>query len=345
MQQKELQALVKLGEVMRRIGYSESYDTSLTISESSFEQLLQVVKRQSHYNGWFTEESVKLSLVAHGEMLKEEVLRDFMSSYLPVKEAKKVLVIMAGNLPLVGFHDFLCVLMSGNKIIAKLATEDQQLLPALVHILFEIEESFKEKIQISAGLIKDSEAVIATGSDNSTKYFEQYFGQKPHIFRKNRTSVAILDGTETKDDFQGLGTDIFQYFGLGCRNVSHLLLPKGYDLGKFFEGIFDFGSIVNHHKYANNYDYNKAVHLLNQIPLLENGFLLIKESNDLHSPLAMLNYHYYENQVDIDSYLEENKEAIQVVVGKNYVPFGQAQQPTISDFADNVDTMRFLTSL
>jgi hypothetical protein len=189
------------------------------------------------------------------------------------------------------------------------------------------------------------DAVIATGSDNSSQYFEQYFGKYPHIFRRNRTSVAILDGSETKNEIVQLGHDIFDFFGLGCRNVAHLLIPEGFDINRFFEGIVEHSNVIQHNKYANNYDYNKAVYLLNKEPLLDNNFVLLRETEDLYSPLGMVHYHSYKTYQEVEDYLSLREKNIQAVVGHGFIPFGNAQKPTLSDYADGVDTMHFLNSL
>lgn len=346
MKQKDIiDGFVQLGKIMSAIAQEESYNPTLNCTEELYTQLNSVINKQYQYNGWFTKESVLFSLLSHSEMLAEQTLTDFASSYSFANNSKNVAVIMAGNLPLVGFHDFLCVLLSGHAITIKLSSDDKTLLPALIAILNSLDERFKTKIHITSGPIKNIDAVIATGSDNSLKYFKEYFGKYPHIFRKNRTSIAVLEGDETPEEIAQLGKDIFQYFGLGCRNVSHLLCPKGFDINRFFEGIYGYGDIINHHKYANNFDYNRAVYLLNQIPILENGFLILRETTDLHSSLAMLNYHFYESQAAVDAYIAKHKDEIQVVVGKNFTPFGLAQTPRVTDFADNVDTMRFLSEL
>lgn len=344
-QEEIISGFVQLGEIMLAASNEESYNSNWKISEQAYERLIETVNRQFHLNGWFTKESVQFSLQSHSEMLQRTELEQFVSHYTFVTSPQKVAVIMAGNLPLVGFHDFLCVLLSGHTVVVKPSSEDQTLLPELISILEAIDSRFNDRIILSKGLVKEMDAVIATGSDNSLKYFEEYFGKKPHVFRRNRTSVAVLDGTETKNEIEQLGKDIFQYFGLGCRNVSHLLFPKDFDISRFFEGIFSYSEIINHHKYVNNYDYNRAVYLISQIPLLENGFILLKETNDLHSSLAMLNYHYYTDSNDVENYLAEHEENIQVVIGKQYTPFGVAQTPSINDFADNVDTMQFLSVL
>jgi len=248
------------------------------------------------------------------------------------------------HLPLIP-KDFLSVLLSGNIAVCKLSSDDKTLLPALSEILIQFEPGLKERIIFSHGPIGKIDAVIATGSDNSTKYFEQYFGAYPHIFRTNRTSVAVLTGKETDEELKFLGNDIFQFFGLGCRNVSHLIIPDDYPIEKFFEAILEQGDIINHHKYANNYDYNRAVYLLNQHAILDNNFVLLKESEELFSPLAMLFYHRYGSMDEVYAYLKHHEEKIQCVIGKDFIPFGQAQCPSLDDYADGVDTMKFLEKL
>lgn len=344
-QQAIIQAFSRLGTIMQGAATNQSFSQEWNISEVLYEKLQDAILRQKSLNGWFTEDMVNFSLLSHGKMLEKSTLEQFVVNYRFAEQSKHVLVVMAGNIPLVGFHDFICVLLSGHQIIAKLSSDDKRLLPILCEILVEIDERFQERIVLTEGVSKGFDAVIATGSDNSLIYFEQYFSNYPHIFRKNRTSLAVLDGTETKEELEQLGMDIFQYYGLGCRNVSHLLIPESYDLDTFFGGIISYGDIVNHNKYGNNYDYNRAVHLISEIPLLENGFLLLKETTDLVSPLAMVHYHRYKNQAEVDEYIENNKTSIQVIIGKNYFPFGKAQQPEITDFADNIDTMKFLESI
>ena len=239
---------------------------------------------------------------------------------------------MAGNIPLVGFHDFLSVLVSGNKIVAKLSSDDKTLLPALGQHLIEFIPGLKERIVFTSGRIGEIDAVIATGSDNSMQYFEQYFGKYPNIFRKNRTSIAVLKGDETEDDIKSLGSDIFDYFGLGCRNVSYLLLPEGFELSRFFEGVISYGEVIHNNKYGNNYDYNKAVYLMNKLEILDNNFCLLRESNELFSPLSMIHYQFYKDQSDIDNYIKEHESKIQVVVGRDYLDYGQAQCPAFNDY-------------
>lgn len=345
-QNKKIVALDQLGKIMRLLGENHpwnSYESGLI--ETEYETLNTLIRKQFVLNGWFTEEAVRFSLKALGEELKKEQLERFTQNYCHSSTPKKIGVIMAGNLPLVGFHDFLCVLLSGNKIIIKLSSDDKTLLPALIDILIKLLPELSEFIEISVGKIGAIDAIIATGSGNSMRYFESYFGHLPHLFRKNRTSLAVLDGTESNEELEALGKDIFTHFGLGCRNVSKLLIPEDFDLNRFFSAIVPYGEIVNHHKYANNYDYNKAIYLMNLEKMLDNNFLLLKESDELFSPLAVLYYQRFKNQEEVNNYIEKEKENLQVIVGHEYHQIGTAQCPTLFDFADGIDTMAWLQSL
>jgi len=218
-------------------------------------------------------------------------------------------------------------------------------LPAFSKCLVQFVPDLEKRIEFSEAKMGQIDAVIATGNDNSTRYFEQYFGRYPHVFRSNRTSLAVLTGEETPEELVNLGKDIFAYFGLGCRNVSHVLIPTGFDVNRLFEAFYTLGDIINHHKYANNYDYNRAIMMMNLQNVLDNNFVLLRESKDLFSPLAMLHYQYYANQSELENYLVENKDKIQAIVGRDFIPFGEAQCPKLSDFADGVDTMEFLSRI
>ena len=345
-QETIIKGFAQLGKLMRALGNNQEWtDFSVGVTEQEFESLQITINKQFSYNGWFVKENVKNSLLSLGNELTEERLSNWAKSYAYSNNPKKVAVIMAGNIPLVGFHDFLSALISGHHVVAKLSSDDATLLPKLAEHLVEFTPDLKSRITFSQGRIGAVDAVIATGSNNSLKYFEQYFGKYPHIFRKNRTSLAVIDGSESKEQLYELGKDIFQYFGLGCRNVSHLMIPKSYDLNLFFEGIVEHGDVVNNNKYGNNYDYNKAVYLMNKAELLDNNFVLLRESNDLFSPLSMIHYQRYADQQQVDQYLSEHEEALQVIVGNSYTPFGKAQAPALNDYADGVDTMHWLSSL
>jgi hypothetical protein len=341
-----IKGFVQLGKLMVALGEGKEWnDFSIGVTEEEYGELNVVINKQIGYNGWFKKENVQKSLLSLGTQLTEDNLKNWLERYAYSEQPKKVALIMAGNIPLVGFHDFLCVLLSGNVAVCKLSSDDKTLLPALASHLMQFVPAVKERIEFTTGRIGVVDAVIATGSDNSLQYFEQYFGKYPHIFRRNRTSLAVITGEETKEDFDALGHDIFDYFGLGCRNVSHLLIPRGFDLNRFFEGIIGHSEVVNHHKYANNYDYNKAVYLLNQQQLLDNNFVLLRESNSLFSPLSMVHYQYYNNPEEVSAFISTHQDQIQAIVGHNYIPFGQSQCPMLDDYADGVDTMRFLETI
>ncbi len=248
------------------------------------------------------------------------------------KVSLRVGVVMAGNIPLVGFHDFLSVLISGNSLIAKTSSRDSELIAFTGDILCSINHGFKERIKFTDGFLKDFDTVIATGGDNSSRYFEYYFGRYPHIIRRNRNSISIIQGNETDNELKALGTDVFSYFGLGCRNVSKIYVPEGYDLTKITSNWTSFSSIINHNKYANNYDFNKAVSLVNKENFTDTGYLLLKENQALSSPVAVL---YYENYNSLDYVTQKNenlKERIQCITGRSHVPFGQSQFPHLWDY-------------
>jgi len=314
-------------------------------SETQLHQGLDKLIEMAHiYNGWFIPEFVKESIINVSSLLKEEELLKFSSS-IKEKTPKTVAVICAGNMPMVCFHDILCVLLSGNKALIKLSSDDNVLLPFFLKLLTHYEPEYESQILFAEGRLGAFDAVIATGSNNTAGHFKFYFGKYPNIIRKSRTSVAILTGTESKEDLKNLGKDIFLYFGLGCRNVNKLMVPKDYSFNTFFESIVDFGFVVNNKKYGNNYDYHRAIYLLESIAFLDNNFLMIKESVDLHSPVGVLYYQYYENELELNTYLNSIKDDLQCIVGEKNVPFGYSQQPVITDFADNVNTLEFLVNL
>ncbi len=306
----------------------------------------ELINSASAHNGWFTKENITFALHGWSEILTEEKLNKWLSPYnFPEKQPKTVAILMAGNIPLVGFHDFLSVLITGNKVLAKLSSNDTILLPFLAKKLIEIEPGFAELIEFTEERLSNFDAVIATGSNNTARYFEYYFGKYPSIIRKNRNSVAILTGNETPEQLDALAEDIFRYFGLGCRNVSKLFLPKDYNFDPFFNAMYGWKEIINNNKYINNYDYNKAVYLMSNIELLDNEFLLLKEDNGFSSPISVVFYQYYESEDELRKYLSENKEHIQAIVSEKDIPFGAAQKPQLWDYADGVDTVSFLLNL
>lgn len=299
------------------------------------------------YNGWFVKDFIKESLLNISTMLEAASVDAFCKNLKEPKDQKTVAIIMAGNIPLVGFHDLLCVLLSGHKALVKLSSDDNVLMPFFIKLLEHYEPEISNRIKFAAGKLMDFDAVIATGSNNTARHFEYYFGKYPNIIRKNRTSVAVLTGTETKEDLKQLGKDIFLYFGLGCRNVSKLLVPENYVFDTLFEAVFDWKFVVDNKKYGNNYDYNRTIYLLNSEKFLDNNFLIIKPDNGLFSPVSVVFQQAYKNQAEVDAYLNENRENIQCVVGKGsgYIPFGYSQQPVITEYADGVNTLDFLVNL
>ena len=305
--------------------------------------------RASNSNPWFTHDSIDLAFKGIRIFLDRDTLRTWTGIYQLPDKSLRVGIVMAGNIPLVGFHDLLCVLVAGHKAVIKLSSQDNVLLKKLIEFLIEESPAFESQIEL-VDTLPVVDAVIATGSDNSARYFKKYFGKYPHIIRKNRTSIAILDGSETINDFESLGKDIFSFFGLGCRNVSKLLVPKGYKMQTLLDSLQGYKEIANHAKYFNNYEYNKAIYLVNKIPHLDTGFLLLKESSDLTSPLSVVYYEEYSDEEHLTNILKLYTDKLQCVVSQLKldlvtVPFGQAQLPEIDDYADNVDTMNFLCSL
>jgi len=332
------------------------------------EQLLAVIDSEQYYNAWFTPTSTLNAVKAIGSMLNREDLAYWLSvDHSPLSidhsqdedtmdhgpsamDPKKVGLILAGNIPLVGFHDVLCVLASGHHALIKASTQDARLIKYILNMLVEIAPGFEGSFSFVERLA-NFDAVIATGSNNTSRYFEYYFGKVPNIIRKNRNSVAVLTGKERTEQLFLLGHDIFDFFGLGCRNVSKLFVPKGYNFVPFFEAIEPHQPIINHHKYNNNYDYNKSIYLVNGDKHLDNGFLLVKEDERMASPLAVLYFEYYDDLDDAQIRLAGLSEQIQCIVSNTQlyldnqiVGFGESQKPKLWDYADGVDTMAFLTT-
>jgi len=293
----------------------------------------------ANYNPWFVAKHCDLALKGISKFLVKEKLEQWAMPYnTTLSASRKVGVVMAGNIPLVGFHDLLCVLISGHHLSAKLSSQDTVLMRYMIDQLVTIEPRFKDQITLTERM-NDAEAVIATGSDNTARYFEYYFRNIPHIIRKNRSSCAVLQGNETDEQLIALGRDVFSYFGLGCRNVSKLFVTKGYDFVRLLDLWEQFKDVSDHHKYVNNYDYNKSILLVNRVQHFDNGFVLLTENQALVSPISVV---YYEvGEPDVSS------EKIQCIAGSgdNMIPFGKTQEPELTDYADRVDTMKFLTAL
>lgn len=349
--QQRINAFHELGRFLQQFSTKEfKKDDSVLNNDLFFEGFKHQIKLAKEHNGWFDLDNLVYSFKSWSKALKKENLEEFLSSYSITESSEKtVAIIMAGNIPLVGFHDFLCVLLTGHKVLVKQSSNDKQLLPFLAKYLEFSCPEFKGKISFTEDKLEHFDAVIATGSNNTSRYFEYYFKGKPSIIRKNRNSVAILDGSETEEDLKALSEDVFRYYGLGCRNVSKLFLPKDYNFDAFFKGIYHWHDLVNSAKYANNYDYNKAVYLMSEFDMLENGFFMIKEDESYSSPIATLFYEYYDSVSDLTTKLDKDADLIQCMVSKldfkHTIDFGQTQQPNLSDFADDVDTIEFLLKI
>jgi hypothetical protein len=343
-----LNAFVKLGSFFKE--YCKYAKNKTQIDENQqpwFVKFDEILILSGHHNGWFTPENILFSLENWAALLTPSRLESWLSAYdLDKNKPKTVALIMAGNIPLVGFHDFICTLITGNKVLAKLSSNDIILLPFIAKYLLEIEPLLKDQISFTEGKLEDFDVVIATGSDNTSRYFEHYFGKKPNIIRKNRNSVAILSGNETNDALTALGEDIFRYYGLGCRSVSKLFVPKDYNFDSLFKALYPFNAIIEQHKYANNYDYNKAVYLMSLFKIVENGFLMLKEDKNYASPIATVFYEFYDSLEALKIRLSNDKDKIQCLVANGFtadeVPFGQTQKPSLADYADNIDTVDFL---
>ncbi len=301
-------------------------------------------------NAWFTREQVLFAMGVWGDLLKQEPLEQWLANY-PNNPGKAVTValITAGNIPLVGLHDFLCVLLAGHKALVRCASNDRVLLPFLSEVLIEFDPELSDRIRFTEKTLESHDAVIATGSNNTSRYFEHYFGGKPHIIRKNRNSIAVLTGGENIADLDGLAEDVFRYFGMGCRSVSKIFVPENYDFDPMFQAFFRFKDLIHHQKFANNYDYNKAVFLMSGDAMLDNGFLLLKEDPQMSSPIGTLFYETYQDLETLKRQLDEASEQLQCVVGpatlEGSIGFGASQKPSLTDYADGVDTMEFLLGI
>lgn len=332
--EQRIQAFHQLGQVLR------------SLPSEKLEEWCHLAKSD---NAWFTAGNVKLAIEGISSFLHLDTLTAWTNKYpLQTLKSKTIGTIMAGNIPLVGFHDFLCVLISGHNLLMKVSSKDSKLFGIVVEELITIEPAFKEKIKIVDGPMKGFDAVIATGSDNSARYFDYYFNKYPNIIRKNRTSCAVLTGKETKTEMLALGKDVFSYFGLGCRNVSKLFVPADYSFQVLLDTWSTFSEVIDHHKFNNNYDYQKAILLVNQQPHLDTGYTLLCESDNFVSPISVLFYEFYKSEDDIINKLIANRTKLQCIVGNEAfctVSFGNTQHPAVWDYADDVDTLAFLSSL
>ncbi|WP_375239515.1 acyl-CoA reductase [Aurantibacter sp.] len=349
--EQRIKAFTELGRFLSQFTSSEfKKNDSILHNDLFFDGFKHQIKLAKQHNGWFNLDNLIFSFNSWSKALEKSNLESFTSNYSFNKVTpQNVAIIMAGNIPLVGFHDFLCVLLSGHNVLVKQSSNDKQLLPFLAKYLEYVENGFKGKVNFTEEKLENFDAVIATGSNNTARYFDYYFKGNPSIIRKNRNSVAVLNGNESEDDMKNLSEDIFRYFGLGCRNVSKIFVPKGYNFDTLFNGIYHWNDIINYHKYTNNYDYNKAVYLMSEFDMLENGFFMIKEDTSYGSPIATLFYEYYDDLDSLKIKLSNDNDLIQCIVSNedigNKVNFGETQQPKLTDFADSIDTIEFLLKI
>ena len=339
---EKIEIISDVGEFLKNY-LDEKYDNNKDDKIIEFEK---VIKKAQLNNPWFTDENIKINLTYWSKKLIKTNLNQWLSKYnLKDTFRKNIAIIMAGNIPLVGFHDFICVFLAGHNSIIKLSSNDEYLLPFLLNLV----KFPSDRVVYLDGMLKDYDAVIATGSDNTSRYFEYYFKNKQSIIRKNRNSIAILDGNETDEDLKSLSHDILTYFGLGCRSVSKLYVPKDYNFDSFFNSIFGYKDLINNHKYANNYDYNKAIYLMSEYKFLDNGFFMIKEGNEMHSPISTVNYEYYDNISHLNEKIKQQEDNIQCVVSnikfEGRIDFGETQNPSLNQYADNIDVMNFLLTI
>jgi len=339
--------MVERGDLITSFGQLGN-ELRLAIQESQSDadhELNQVKQRAFVQNGWFTSNEVDHALQQWADLLHEDKITNWLSTYSSPKTPLNVGLVLAGNIPLVGFHDVLCTILAGHKAHIKCSSTDSILLTYLLEKLVAIEPQIKEHFTIQDGFLKSWDAAIATGSSNSARYFNQYFGSKPSIIRKNRTSIAVLDGSESEEELAGLMEDAFRYFGLGCRNVTKLFVPINYDLNKIFKASIPFSYLLENKKYVNNYNYHKTLMMMNQETILENDLFVLAEKTDIFSPVSVLNYETYKTEEELTNKIEPILDDIQCVIGNKNLAFGEAQKPGLDDYADGIDTMDFLVNL
>lgn len=344
-----LEPFIQLGRALDAFGNGSPWPGhAIGLTEDEYAAFDRAIASAHVCNGWFTEGEVRHAAKGLAAMLEPGPMMEWLSRYPALetpRPSRTVGIIMAGNVPFVGFHDLMCVLLAGHRARVKTSSDDAGLTPALIGLLSHFSPELAARAELVEGKLGEVDAVIATGSNNTARYFGHYFGKLPHIIRKGRTSVAVLDGTETGEELAALGEDVFRYFGLGCRNVGKVFIPQDFDLDRLFGAFFPWKEIIQHHKYANNHDYNRAVWLLDRAPITENGFLVMKEDEALNSPVAALYYERYSDRDALESRLAAESEKLQCIVGHGHLPFGAAQCPGPDEYADNVDTMKFLLGL
>lgn len=333
---KRIASFVEIGPRLR------NYTTDPVLSEA--------VQKAGEENPWFTGDFVRYALEAWSDLLDPRLLTAWLASLsgLPEGPPLTVGVVMAGNIPMVGFHDMACILLSGNRLKAKLSSQDRRLLPAIGRMLAASDPGWEERMSFTGERLEGFDAMIATGSNNTSRYFEYYFGKVPNIIRKNRNSAAVLTGDETDEELRDLAADVFLYFGMGCRSVSKLYLPCDYDPERLREPFSRFAGLSSHHKYMNNYMYQRTVMLINSTPFHDFGHCLLVPSGSLASPVSLIHYEFYERMEEVNRRLDESAGQLQCVVGIDGVPGanvrpGEAQRPAWTEYADGIDTLSFLT--
>jgi Acyl-CoA reductase (LuxC) len=349
--QERKDSFIMLGKFLGQFSLANNTKNEAVSNNNLFyDDFIALIELSQSHNGWYTQDNVYFAINSWANALTKDKLNTWTSNYnFNNVVTKNIGLILAGNIPLVGFHDFLSVLITGHNVLIKTSSNDQHLLPFLAKYLISIEPKFNTKITFIEAKLEGFDAVIATGSNNTARYFEYYFKDKPSIIRKSRNSVALIDGNESASQMIALGGDIFRYFGLGCRNVSKLFVPKNYNFDLFFNGMFPHQDVIKYEKYSNNYDYNKAVFLMSNFKLLDNEFLTIKEDSSYASPIASVFYEFYDSISDVKTKLKADEDMIQCIVSNNLIEnsieFGQTQNPNLWDYADNVDTIDFLIKI
>jgi hypothetical protein len=351
-----IDALVRTGAYLKQHAHGIASEKAGEehLNSAFFESFEEIIRSEQIHNGWFTERSVRKAIGAIAAVLNRASLQQWLDSYpaLPVEQErqKTVGVVMAGNIPLVGFHDMLSVIMSGHIFLGKPSSKDDRLLKKVAEIICRIEPRFCGRIVFTEEYLKGADAMIATGSNNTSRYFEYYFRDIPHIIRKNRNGVAVLSGNESEEELVRLWDDIFSYFGLGCRNVTKIFIPDDFKPETLLEIFEAFNHLQEHHKYNNNLEYNRSVYLLNMTKFLDNGIVLMKEDEGISSPVGVVYYEKYSHLDEVIQKLAAQQEQIQCVIStieemENPIPPGTSQAPVLWDYADGVDTMKFLTDV
>ncbi len=343
--------LISLGQFLAQFGPG-GHRAGHPLNRDYFDAFATLLDRQFIRNAWFTPDNVRYAAGAWGAALRPDAVAAwFARENIPAGSSdRQVGVIMAGNIPMVGMHDLLSVLTAGHRLVAKLSSDDAHLLPVIGRLLEEMEPKLKGRITFAKDGLGEVDSVIATGSGNTARYFEYYFRDKPALIRRNRSSVAILDGDEREGELTGLAEDVFRYFGRGCRSISKVYVPRGYDLNRLFEAFSGFREVIDNNKYASNYEYHKAIFLMNGDEITENGFVLFKRSKKLAAPVSTVFYEEYDDQEAVHSQLSSLKNQLQCIVGRQkngslYVQPGHTQRPELWEYADGVNTMKFLGSV